>query len=168
MRISKQNSEIIAKQLMQKKKEKVNALLLEYQQGATDEYIKQTPKEVLEMSVKHPEYFALTNYVAVSGHGFRWEQIKTVKPVIKKGFNEPTLILNDKISDKLTKLKRKHQSAKDQYDQLLSEIETALLNLRTYANIEKNIPEAAPFLPKGETMALAINFDDIRSKIKAA
>src|SRR5690606_42149474 len=40
------------------------------------------------------------------------------------------------------------QKAKDNYEALKQECETALINLRTFANIEKSLPEAKQYLPQ--------------------
>lgn len=165
-RITKQDANIIAKKLAEKKKKVADDLQNEYCLFVTNAYLKTVPKEVLVLFKEQGHYFKKTSTISFSGHGFRWESISVPnRELIPTTDGAATLLLNEKLAGQIMKLKGKCDKASKEYNELVREIENALLALVTYARIEKDFPEAAPLLPKKQTMALAINFTDIRKKI---
>ena len=165
MRMTKELAKQIARKLTVKKIEVSNQIFIDYRQAVTDAYIKQTPKEVAETFKKHPDWFYTRSGISFSGHGFRWETVTATEQVICNSRSDANLNLDDKLAAKLTNLKRKNENAVAAYNALVDEIETALFNLRTFANVEKNFPEAIPFLPASTSTALMVNFDALRKKI---
>ena len=165
-RITKQDANNIAKKLAEKKKQVADNLLLEYSQFVTDAYLKTVPKEVLAVYEKHGSYIKRTSAISFSGHGFRWEHVSVPnKQLVPASDGNANLDLNATLATQISKLKNKYDKAAKEYKDLVAEIENALISLVTYARIEKELPEAAAYLPNKQTMALAINFSDIRKKI---
>jgi hypothetical protein len=166
MRITKQLAEQIAAKLLTEKQANVTKLRKEYEDYITLAYLSQTPKEVLAVYAKHPEWFYTRGSVTLNGSGFRYESVSTNCQVICNGGSSANLMMNDKISHKAKMLQNKWESAKDKVRELKMKLEVALFNLRTYAAVQKSFPEAAPFLPKDATMSLMINYDALRKELK--
>lgn len=132
---------------------------------ATQFYEEQTPKDVKDLFKKYPVWFYTRTQIQCNGHGFNWEYITTTRPIICNGVSNATLTLTSKISDKLTSAKRKWEKAKDKYSKLKDEAKQALLTLKTFNNIRKELPEAAPMLPPPMSNALVVNFTSLKSRL---
>lgn len=63
------------------------------------------------------------------------------------------------------KIKRELEKAEQEYKQLFSETENALLALKTQKNIRENLPEAIPFLPPPISNSLVVNFASLQKKL---
>jgi len=166
MRITKQLAEELATKLLTTKQEQVSKLRKEYEEYVTAAYISQTPKEILSAYAKHPEWFYTGNSITLNEKGFRYESVTTTSQIICNSGTGANLTLSDKVAHKAKMLQNKWQSAKDKLRELKTKLELALFNLRTYASVQKNLPEAAPFLPKDATMSLMINYDALRKELK--
>jgi hypothetical protein len=164
MQISKATAEKIALKLTEKKSELVAKLKLEYRQYITDCYNKQIPAEIKEAFEKYPQYFRINSSITFSGHGFQWESVTpTERTVSNESYNA---VLNiEKYADKAKKLQNKFLDASKELDELKHEIQTALYGLKTFAQIEKNLPEAIPYLPKSTSLSLMVDLNSLRSKI---
>jgi len=165
MRISKTTAQAIAKKLTVTKQEQVNALGLYYRQYVKDSYLKQVPKEVSECYQKHKEWFYTTSYVRFEGKGFRYESVAIDENVIANKNSTAYLDLTDTIATKAKKLQNKWLEAQKELNKLQLDIEAALYGLKTFAQIEKNLPEAVPYLPKSTSLELMVNLDTLRSQI---
>jgi hypothetical protein len=167
MRISKELARSIALKLTEKSKLKADACKNEYGQLVYDIYDSTVPQEVKDMYKKHPDYFEIRGYVKFNGHGFKYEEVKVPLPVISNNtrYSQCDLKLTAAIADKLMKEKRKYEKAVKDYKDLFNETETALIALRTFKQIEQNIPAAKPFLPPPMSNALVCNFDKLNSRI---
>jgi hypothetical protein len=75
------------------------------------------------------------------------------------------LELSDAEAKKAKELQNHYEKLKDDYKALFKETETALINLRTFKNVEKELPEATPYLP---AMGLTVIVDttELRKKLK--
>ena len=165
MRISKLSAQEIAKKLTEKKQEQVKKLETDYQQYITECYLKQTPKEVTECFAKFPKWFEETSYVEFNGNGFNYERVAATERVIKNASYQANLEMTDKIAAKAKQLQNKWQNAQKELNKLRLDIETALCGLKTFTQIEKNLPEAVPYLPKSTSVELMANLDTLRSQI---
>lgn len=166
MQISQSLACLIANKLVENKQKEYDKLKKEYQDYVYDLYISQTPDEIKAIFKKHADWFMTTNIVRLHGHGFNYEYCEVQKPVIKNSPNENAVLkLSEKIVVKINSFLKAIQKAKDERNDLKSDIKTALLQLRTYKQIEKTFPEAAPWLPK-QNMALVVDVEPIRRRLK--
>lgn len=165
-RISKELAHQIAIKLTEKSRVAAESLNKDYREIATAMYEDQTPKEVKDCFKKHAEWFYTRNYLTFDGHGFRWENVTTIRPIICNSGSNATLELNVKTSTQLNTAKRKWEKAVEEHKQLQRETETALLNLGTHARIKENFPLAAPMLPPPMSNALVCNFDSLTKRLQ--
>lgn len=168
MRMTKDVAHQIAIKLTEEKAKSVEQLHLDYKEYITQAYISQTPESVLEAFKQHPDWFYTRSGIEFSGNGFRWENVASTQIIICNGGTSANLTLTDTIAKKAMKLKTKWEDEYKKLKDLKSKIEVALFGLRTYAQIEKNLPEAVPYLPKQTSMELMVNFDTLRKEIKKA
>ena len=166
-RISKELATNIATKLTEKSEANILLMRKEYSSLVTELYLAQTPKEVLSLYAIQPDWFYTRGFIDFSGHGFRWEQIRSDIPVICNKGTNAELTLNSKISDRLMKIKRAIDAAVDERKKLFSETEQALIACRTYKQIEENIPAAKPYLPPPTSNALMVNFNSLNKKINS-
>lgn len=165
-KISKELAKQVAVKLTEKSRLAAEVLNKEYREIATAMYEDQTPKEVKECFKKNSEWFYTRNYLTFDGHGFRWENVTTIRPIICNSGSNATLALNVKTSQLLSAAKKKWEKAVDDHQQLQRETETALLNLGTHAMIKENFPLAAPMLPPPMSNALVCNFDSLTKRLQ--
>lgn len=166
MQISQSLACLIANKLVENKQKQVDAAQKELSTFVYDTYVSQTPDEVKELFKKHSEWFMTSKEVRVHGHGFNYDYFSVEKPVIMNCQNNTaTIKLTEKISSKIQALQKQAVKLKDERNDLKSDIKTALLQLRTYKQIEKTFPEAAPWLPK-QSMALVVDVEPIRRRLK--
>ena len=169
MRINQSMAKEVAIKMTEKKAREVKDLQLEYFQFVHDEYVKKTPKAVIEALKKYPEWIAITNTIRFSGFGISIESVNTKTPVINNTTNYYAILEIDSVlANKIIKIRDKYIDTERRYKALRDKIETALNGLRTFAQVEKHLPEALPFLPKSSSMELVVNFDKLREEIKAA
>lgn len=170
MRISKTTAYQIAAKITEKKQAEVKDLEQQYVKFITDCYTASIPREVLEAKKKHPEWIYTTNDISYKANGVNWESVYTTTDngVVpnSNGGNNAHLELNAANAKTARQLKSKWESAKSELKSLKKEIEVALSNLRTTGQIAKHLPEAIPFLPTSNTLAISINYGGLRKKIK--
>jgi hypothetical protein len=155
----------VAFKLTEKSKIAADNFKKEYEKLVTELYEAQTPQLVKDAYAKHREWFYRRSCVLFSGHGFQWEQANTQYPIICNNGTSASLQLTDKIAEKIMKAKRKYDKANDEYKQLKSETENALLALKSFKNIKQHFPDAVNFLPAETSTALVVNFDSLKDKL---
>lgn len=167
MRISKELATSIARKLTEKSRLLIDIANKEYGQAVYDAYMNTVPDDVLAMAKLHPNYFESLRRVKFTGHGFSHEQVAVPNDVLVNNtrYSQCDLHLTAALASKLIKLKRNVEKAEKTYKELFKETEVALLALKTYKNIESNIPAAKPFLPPPISNALVCNFDSLNRKI---
>lgn len=163
--LSKDLARQIAVKLTEKSRIVAENLHVEYRELATSMYEDQTPDEIKAALKKYPDWFDSKCSMRVDEHGFNWEYITGVRRIACNSNSECLLKLTTKTAEKLLKAKRKWQKAKENYEKLKDETKNALLALKTYNNIRKELPEAAPFLPPPMSNALVVSFDSLKRKL---
>ena len=164
--ISKDLARQIATKLTEKSRIAKDELHKEYRQLVTDLYKEQVPDDVSKCFKNNPDWFYTQSSIRLDGHGFDWEYVATMGGnVIANGGSNAFLKLTSKTADKITNSKRKWEKAKDSYELLKDETVQALLALKTFANIRKELPEASPMLPPPMSNALVCNFDSLKKKL---
>lgn len=164
-RISMALAEQIAKALTKKKQDLIAPALLEYRQYFTDVYESRVPKPVMELFKKHSEYLETTQSVYINEKGFNRESISLTKAVPSTTSYNVELSITDAEATKGKKLYNAWKKACEDYKKLFEEVENALLNLRSFSNIEKQLPEAVPFLPQ-KGLTVIVNTTELRKKLK--
>ncbi len=165
--LSKMVIENIAERMTTKSKDNWKLMLKEYQDLATSIYEEQLPAEVKKLFKTHSEYMRTTSSVGADGNGLNRESIRMSKSLpSKQGYND-NLKLTDPLAEKIVKAKRKYEKAKDDYELLLRETQSALAALRTEKNIRENLPEAIPFLPPPMSNSLVVNFTSLQKKLNS-
>jgi hypothetical protein len=164
--ISKTLAQQVSYKLVAKSKAKVDELKKEYEEVVTRFYEAQTPKAVKECYKKNPEWFNDRSTVNFRGHGFNWESVTTTRRIICNGGTNANLELTPEIAKHIVAAKNKYEKAQEEYKQLRSETENALLALKTFKNIREHLPEAAPHLPPPISNALVVNFDSLKKKLE--
>lgn len=166
-RISQALAAQIAKKLVEKKRTTQSQLQKEMREYFTEIAESKIPKDVMLFFKKHSEYVKTTSSMRVDGKGFNRLDITLVRAI-------PSVSPNcyyehiDLTEAEATSGKKKHdayQKMKSDTDTLESEIEQTLLSLRTFANIEKELPEAKEYLP---VLGLTVIVDttSLRKKLK--
>ena len=164
-RISNDLAGQIANKLTEKSRLVMEKLHTDYRELVTELYEETTPKEVKDCFKKFPEWIQRRTSIKLHGHGFNWEYVATTRSIIEKDDN-CSLVLTSKMADKITTAKRKWEKAKKNYEDLKTESKQAILTLKTFANIRKELPLAAPMLPPPISNALVCNFDSLKNKLK--
>lgn len=155
----------IAQKMTQKSSKNLDYLRLQLSKITTDIYEQSLPDDLKKLFKKHCDYFNTSSYVYLDGHGFNRESIRLTKqlPSISDYRNEFKINANQ--ADKIMKIKRELEKAEQEYKQLFSETENALLALKTQKNIRENLPEAIPFLPPPISNSLVVNFASLQKKL---
>lgn len=164
-RISNDLASQISTKLTEKSRIASDKLHTEFRQLVTDFYENQIPEEVVKCFKKFPDWFYTRSTVKLHGHGFDWEYVTTTKPVICNSNSEAHMTMTAKIGDKLISAKRKWEKAKKEHAELKEESKQALLTLKTFNNIRKELPEAASMLPPPMSNALVVNFDSLKKRL---
>lgn len=163
--ISKDLAGQIATKLTEASRIESDKLHVEFRELVTKFYEDQTPDEVKKCLKNNPDWISTKQSVRLHGHGFDWEYISTTRPIICNDRDGGDMKMTSKISDQLMTLKRKWEKAKDKYKTLKDETKQALLTLKTYNNIRKEIPLAAPMLPPPISNALVVSFDSLKRRL---
>lgn len=168
MRITKELASSVAKNLLKKKHEEVQKLENKLKEYVYDKALKFVPKEVSEFNEKFPGYIELSRSVSFQQgwfeyrfKSFRFPEGKSL-PLKSEYIDFERSIIESIASkqDQIVKLQTDYKKA-------IREVENAIFNLRTVANVKKELPEAIPFLPQpGQTTALTVRIDKIRDLIK--
>lgn len=165
-RITKEIATIIAVKLTVKKNELISNLENKFKDELLRMYVKDTPKEIIELQKKHPVYFKMSNRISMGGiNGFSYEIFKVDSQIILKQDNNYYTNISAENSKKLQKIHNELQDKIKEVKSLIRDLEILLYSLRTYAKVSEQFPEAIPFLPKEVTTALSINISDIRKRI---
>jgi hypothetical protein len=163
-RITKEISKQVALKLLEKKKES-----LIFFKKKLDDYFtllveSKTPKDVLSVFENNRNYFKTQDnfYVKYNGSNYCFLDTNRLLPCDRNKCFEFT----QKEIEKLLALKQRYDDASEEYSSSLLKIEIALINLKTYNNVFKELPEAYPFLPQKMSDKLAVNIQDIRELLK--
>lgn len=166
-RISNDLAGQIAFKLTEKSRKYSEKLHLDFREIVTKSYEDVIPNAVKELFKNHPEWVDAGKCIKLVGHGFRYEQISPTRQVITHENDNNLFEISSKSVDKINTAYRKWVKSKEKYTELKGEVKQALLNLKTFNNIRKELPAAAEFLPPPMSNALVCNFDSLNKKIKS-
>lgn len=125
------------------------------------------PKVIADGYAKNPDFFYTSKSVSVYGNGFNSELFKmnVSAPNERRGWT-PIFEPNKTQAATLQKMKRAIDLLRDKRDKIRKDITQALLTLKTRKNIEVQLPEAVPFLPKEViSTALIPNLSGLRKEL---
>lgn len=162
-RITKQISENLAVKLTEKQALKIKNLKANLEDIFTEMYLKTIPIEVIDFHSKFPKYTETRQNIQCTGNGFQWQYLNFNKsiPSISNAFAP-----NEKDARILLKLLNEIEDKNSELSKLKREIEVLVFGLRTYAKVNSEFPEAAPFLPNSVPSDLMVNISDLRKKLK--
>jgi hypothetical protein len=167
MRITKEQAERTAKLMTEKKSMQLRQMNLSFSAKIRELKANETPKEVLEVYEKYPNYFNRTTSVYLRGVGFNTDYVNIVSiPYKNDSYFEITKEMG---ATELLKEFNKIQQLDKDIQSLRLEIETALYStLKTYKRVQESFPEALQYLPKlnNDKTALVVNLSSLRDKIK--
>jgi hypothetical protein len=177
MRITKTIAEQTAHAMTAKSREKTQKLKDKLATEVYHRYMLRVPVEVKEaMREGHPlrPYLNTTDAIALRNSGFSHYMMWLPKGlfVLNKSGESGTKTIDVseyKEADirAWQALKNKITDAKDTAERLQKDIENLLYNLKTYAKVSEQFPEALEYLPKADSKALpALPIDDIRQRLK--
>lgn len=160
IRITKDEAKAIAKVLTSGLKNKLEQIDKERKEVAYKYFLSLVPQPVLSLYEIHKDYFKkLDTSVYVDG---KWYfSIKFDVP-----FNGDQTIKDEKVKEQLTKLQNQYEKAEKQKHELVTNLQEAIYNLRTYKRISEEFPEAIPFLQKKPNTELQINLNSLREQLK--
>ncbi|RZJ90781.1 MAG: hypothetical protein EOO20_07115 [Chryseobacterium sp.] len=160
-RITKEIAHATAVSLLSKKKETLNGLKLRLKALVTEAVKKTIPKEVLQLFETQKHYLNTHSNTRLYGEGFGYEYYQFDQ--LPDDGNDPKVCVAD--GNKILALSNKIEKSEEEYKKLLKEIEIALFAFRTYANVEKEFPEAFALLPTKVSQAVMVNISSIRTQI---
>lgn len=165
-RITMELAEKIAKVLSKKQNERWKSKESEISTFIRDCYMKDIPEGVKTFFSAFPKWAETTSYIYVhaTGNGRFGISVDYAPNVTGRS---ACITLNKTESDKLSKLRNEEEKFKKEWEQLKTDIYNALLQLRTFKNIEEKFPEAAKYFPvKSDSNLLpALNIDKIRKAL---
>jgi hypothetical protein len=169
MRITKTIATEVAQQLIAVKNEELKHLRLQQKTFIRDIYLTQLPKDVLICFGKNPKYFRTTSAIYINGpglpQGYKTYSIGDPLPSI----NGDRITVTELYSTDIEKNEDAINTKSKEINELFDNIEAALINLRTYNNVEKEFPEAFKLLPPASiNTGLMVNIKDIRCKLDKA
>ncbi len=124
------------------------------------------PAPVMELFKKYSDYIETSQNVYLNEKGFNRESITLSRRVPNTGGNYVEMSITDTQASKAKKLHNIYKNKVENNKRLRQEIKTALLNLKTFAQIQKSFPEAVQYLPKSESVALVVDLSKLRKEIK--
>lgn len=163
--LSKVVIEQIAEKMTEKSKKYSELVYKELKELVTEIYESQVPEPVMKVFKTHCDYIETCSSIELDGHGFNRETITLTKQLPATSTYRQKLHLTATIADKIIKAKRKREKAKEDYENLLRETQSALSALKTYKNVRENLPEAVPYLPPPMSNALVVNFNSLQKRL---
>lgn len=162
-RITKQIAEATAKKLTEKHSKEITEISNELKEFVTDIYLKTIPPKVLITFNNYPDFFRTTTNVQVVGPGLSYQHVNLTQSYPNESYR---LSLSQEEADVVVALLNKISDKNEKVCQLKNEIENVLFSLRTYANVQKQFPEAYALLPvPSNNTGLIVNIDSLRSQI---
>ena len=163
MKITKEIATEMAKKMVSKEREIIKKERQDLYDEIEKTIYKTIPTEVLDFGFK--EYLNKTNLVVLCSARSQWpihhfylkEELPSSRPSEIKYTLSPR---EEKLLQSLDKRDRELNNLKEN-------ISNTIYNLRTSSRVEKEFPEAIPFLPEGNgiTTAICVQTDSIRKEL---
>ena len=163
-RITKQIALTVANQLVLPKRQELKTEENKLSEIVTEVYRAKIPIDILMLFETKRKYFKTKNYLKINGNGFNFTPFSMVG-LLPDNNDIYCSEFSVKECDKIHRQFNIVEDCKKEIDKLRFDIQTAIFNLRTYNNVEKEFPEAFKLLPIRQTTALVVNLKDIRCKL---
>ena len=164
-RISQALAAQIAEKLTEKKLAIAKENLQAFREYFTTVYESKIPKPVMELFKKYSEYIRTTSSIYLDNKHFSRNGINLVKALPSITKYSVAIELTEAENKRGKSLYDVWQKSEEVYKTLKQECETALINLRTFANIEKSLPEAKQYLPQ-LGLTVVVDTVQLRKKLK--
>ena len=166
MRITKADAESVASKMTEKKEKEIQNLSKKLSELAYKEAVIQIPVPVMKMFKEKTEWFTGTTEANISGPGLQNLYVKLKASVPQKNDNYRFhMTVDAKTANEFNKLVNDINDLRKELNKLHSDIQNALLSLGTYAKVQDQFKEAAPFLPFKQKSEIVVNLNDIRKRI---
>lgn len=164
-RISQDAAYEAAKKIAEPLKVKAKALKKQLEKFVIAEYLKEVPKEVLNLWETHKSYIKNSSYLYVHGPGINHDHISFLNEDIP--CSSTSITLDSKAAAIYVKLKNAAHDARKKYDDTVEEIKNTLLTLSTHKKIGEIMPNALRFLPetKDNTRELIVQIQPVVDKV---
>lgn len=166
-RMSKDLAHTIADQLTKNKSAEIKKLEAQFEKEIVAEYAKQIPASIRRMFKKFPGYFRTTTQIRIHAAGFNYKYV-SFKKELPEHNSERGVKLDAEQATYFKKLDNNIELLQEKVNNLHKEITAALIGLNSFAKIQKDFPEAVPFIPVSTSQALMIDMDKLRERIKTA
>lgn len=167
MNITRTIAEEIAQKLTAQKQREIKEMKGRLSMAVTLAYESSLPKEVSQLFETHKDWMKKVSSVRLHGSGFNYQTINLSKtlPSKKEEYSSQNMDVEKGYGDKWLKEQQAIEKAEKELKTLVSEIENALIGLKTYKRVEETFPEAAKFLPQKGNTSIAINLSHIRNQL---
>lgn len=155
----------MAIKIAKEKLDQINVLFDKFNEHLVSEYNKNLPPSVVVFHNQMPHYIEAQSYIRVTGNGFHHDSFGVnVRVISNKSSNyfEP----NVEVVAILLKMYNEYKDERKIYNTLIVDIENALIQLKTYKNIEVQFPNAIKYLPTKSITTVAVNLDSIFNRLK--
>lgn len=144
-----------------------NALKEAFDDALITEYMKEVPESVRDFFSKFPHYCSTTYRISIQGNGWSYTDCSlSNNKVVPFNENNQVFYPNEEQGERLLKLYRLYTAENKNINELRSQIQTTLLELKSFKKIRENFPIAIPYLPSLEAQLIPIiNLTDLVSKI---
>ena len=157
--ISQKVAENIAAKMTEKLSKEIEQNRVNLKSVTTTVIKSYIPKDILAFFKKRPNYVHRRSSFYFSCHGLEGYYACDLLP-------EDTFTLTAVDAKKIYDAELIMKKNQEKLKQLKIEIAQTLLALKTYNNIKLKFKEASKFLPAQQTMALVVNVDAVRDKMK--
>jgi hypothetical protein len=163
-RISNDLAQQIAFKLTEKSKKVMDEKHIAFRDLVTTLYEESTPALIIDALKKFPDWIDTCSSIRLNGHGFNYEYVTPTRKCVSNS-SVNSLELTQKMADKITSVRKVWEKSKKQYNDLKDEVKHALLSLKTFANIRKELPAAAEYLPPPMSNALVVNLGSLNKRL---
>ena len=163
MNVTKQIAREVAIKLLKPKQDELKAIKDKLGIEAYKIIKSKIPHKVLLGFDYNKEYFKHSRNIQVRGYGFNfeWIEILYVLPYQNTAATE----LNQDEANILMPLWNQKNDKLEEIENLRTDLENAILTLRTYARIKEQLPEAYELLPDKTSTAISINLESIKTRL---
>jgi len=162
MNVTKQIAREVAIKLLKPKQDELKAIKDKLGIEAYLILASTIPANVIVGFEANKQYYHFTKTIQVRGYGFNfeWIEMSDILP-----YNSKTTELTQDQANSLMPLWIQKIDKEKEIKELKTDLENAILTLRTYARIKEQLPEAYELLPDKTSTAISINLESIKTRL---